>query len=117
MPVRRNPRSAFRARVLRADSTAAEDALWKLLRDRRIGGAKFRRQHPIGSYVVDFACFEAKLVVEVDGPSHGIEEQALFDVERTATLQREGWRVVRVKNAEVEPDPSGVSALILQALA
>jgi primosomal protein N' (replication factor Y) len=117
VPTRRDPRSAYRARVLRAESTGAENALWKLLRNRQIGDAKFRRQHPIGPYVVDFACIEAKMIVEVDGPSHDLDEQRSFDADRTAHLERDGWRVLRIRNAEVESDPSGVAAFILRALA
>lgn len=117
MPTRRNPNAAYRARMLRGDETSAERALWTLLRDRRLGGAKFRRQHPIGRYVVDFACVEAKLAVEVDGPSHSIDEQRSFDAQRTADLERHGWRVLRVRNADVMADSSAVCAIILRALA
>ena len=89
-----------RAKTLRRGHTLAEEALWRDLRGRR-AGAKFRRQVPIGPFVVDFACLEAKLVVEVDGPSHGTPEGIAQDAGRDAWLTREGWRVVRVTNAEV----------------
>ena len=71
----------------------AEMVLWKLLRDRRLGGFKFRRQHPIGSYVVDFACAGGKLVIELDGETHLRRAQA--DAERSAYLEAEGWLVMR----------------------
>ena len=89
-----------RAKTLRRDQTLAEEALWRDLRGRR-AGAKFRRQVPIGPFVVDFACLEARLVVEVDGPSHGTPGGIAQDAGRDAWLKREGWRVVRVTNAEV----------------
>jgi len=72
-----------------------------MLRNRRYRDAKFRRQHAIGPYVVDFACVDARLVVEVDGPSHTDAEQAAFDAKRTADLERWGWRVARIPNDHV----------------
>jgi len=66
----RDERSIKRARVMRKELTSAEETLWAMLRSRRYRAAKFRRQHAIGPYVVDFACIAARLVIEVDGPSH-----------------------------------------------
>ncbi|MDX2274057.1 MAG: DUF559 domain-containing protein [Hyphomonadaceae bacterium] len=99
--MKRNPDSVRRARESRAEMTNAETKLWSLLRDRRLISRKFRRQHTIGIYVVDFACPALHLVIEVDGPSHDAEDQKVFDAQRTEYLQREGWRVIRFKNDEV----------------
>ena len=87
------------ARALRAGQTDAERALWHRLRDRRLLGRKFRRQHEIGPYIVDFVCAEAWLILELDGGQH--LEQAQPDARRTARLQREGYRVLRIWNDEV----------------
>ena len=73
-------------------------------------GIKFRRQHPIGPYFADFACVSQKLVIEVDGQHH--DDRIEADVQRTAALQREGWRVVRFSAAEVVQNPEGVWAMI-----
>jgi very-short-patch-repair endonuclease len=89
-----------RARAGRADMTNAEKRLWSLLRDRRLA-YKFRRQHPIGDYVVDFACTAIHLVIEVDGPSHETREQREFDAMRDEYLMFKGWRVMRIPNAHV----------------
>ena len=97
----RNADSIKRARAMRHEPTSAEAMLWAILRSRRYRDIKFRRQHAIGPYVVDFACVGARLVIEVDGPSHEGEEQVAFDVQRTELLKRSGWRVVRIPNADV----------------
>jgi very-short-patch-repair endonuclease len=96
----RNARSIARARRSRRDPPAAEARVWTLLRDRRFRAFKVRRQHAIGPYVVDFCCVALRLVIEVDGPSHTLEEQAAFDAKRTASLESWGWRVARIDNAQ-----------------
>ena len=98
-----------RARRLRRDSTEAERRLWKHLRDRQVAGAKFRRQVPIGPYVVDFVCFEAKLIVEVDGGQHAAPG---VDIARTTLLKTEGYRVLRVWNSDVFENIDGVVSTI-----
>ena len=90
---------AQRARRLRRASTGVEQRLWCRLRDRQLGGIKFRRQEPIGLFVVDFCSLEAKLVVELDGGQHA--EQMGKDAARTAALERFGYRVLRFWNSEV----------------
>jgi very-short-patch-repair endonuclease len=75
----------------RRDSSRAERLCWHLLRDRRINGVKFRRQHPIGRYFADFACVFRKLVVEIDGEHHAFQVEA--DARRTAAMEREGHLV------------------------
>jgi very-short-patch-repair endonuclease len=79
-----------RARRLRIGMNEPERVLWMLLRDRRLGGAKFRRQAPVAGYVADFVCLDARLVVELDGAQHAGGEQAAFDAECLAT-SGEGW--------------------------
>jgi very-short-patch-repair endonuclease len=79
--------------------TEAEQVLWTALRGRRMGGLRFRRQHPVGRFVLDFYCAAAKLCVEVDGGIH--DEQTERDEERSAVLAAGGYRVLRVRNEEV----------------
>ena len=86
------------ARELRKRQTSAEDALWQQLRGGRLG-PRFKRQVPIGPYVVDFFCFAAKLVVEVDGAQHDVEAE--YDARRTAELEAQGLAVIRVRNQDV----------------
>lgn len=95
-----------RARTLRVGQTDAEQRLWQQLRDRRLDGFKFRRQHGIGTYIVDFVCIEAKLIVEVDGGQHA--DQAVYDAKRTAWLAASGYRVMRFWNNEVLENLEGV---------
>jgi very-short-patch-repair endonuclease len=83
------------ARRLRRDATDAERRLWRILRDRRLEGYKFRRQRPIGPYVADFVSIRYRLIVEVDGSQH---LDSATDARRTEWLERHGWRVVRVWN-------------------
>lgn len=87
------------ARQLRCQATDAERLLWKHLRARQLDGFKFRRQLVIEPYIVDFACLEAKLVVEADGGQHG--EQHDRDDDRTMFLQARGWQVLRFWNHEI----------------
>ena len=93
------PSTQTNARHLRGQMTEAERLLWQHLRKRQIGGLKFRRQHPVGPYVLDFVCLETGLVIEVDGGQHG--EQQSYDEDRTAWLERRGYRVLRFWNNEV----------------
>ena len=89
------------ARKLRANATDAERILWAALRDFKRGGFHFRRQSRIGSCIVDFACRKARLVVELDGSQHGEADAIVYDEERTAFLNRRGYRVIRFWNHEV----------------
>ncbi|MBF0246453.1 MAG: endonuclease domain-containing protein, partial [Alphaproteobacteria bacterium] len=84
-----------RARTLRANMTEAETRLWSLLRARRLGGRKFRRQHPIGPYILDFACVDCRLAIEADGGQHA---NAKADERRTDFLQARCWSVLRFWN-------------------
>ena len=80
------------ARELRSGSTDTEKVLWSRLRAKRLEGLKFRRQHPIGKYVVDFACLEKKIVIELDGGQHAEPERKEYDRERDNWLEREGYK-------------------------
>lgn len=89
------------ARQNRKDLTKAEKILWSHLRDRRLKGCKFRRQHPIADFIVDFFCLECRLVVEVDGGYHTEKEQQQYDEGRTYTLEELKIKVIRFTNKEV----------------
>jgi very-short-patch-repair endonuclease len=93
------------ARRLRRDTTEAEKRLWRGLRELDLR-VRFRRQHPIGQYVADFACPSAKLAIELDGGQHAAQADA--DAARTATLVRHGYRVIRFWNGDVMGNLSGV---------
>jgi very-short-patch-repair endonuclease len=103
------------ARRLRRDSSDAERRLWQRLRNRQLGGYRFRRQAPLGGCVVDFVCIEARLVVELDGGHH--LGAALADAERTAYLERGGYRVLRFWNDQVFGETEAVLEAILAMLA
>ena len=102
-----------RARELRHDGNNAERQVWRLLRDRRLGGLKFRRQHVLGRYVVDFVCLSARLVIEIDGDAHENPEP---DAQRTAELEQMGYRVIRFWNSYVYDPESAIADMILDAL-
>ena len=104
-----------RARQLRKDVTEAELALWRHLRLRQLRGCKFRRQQPIGNYIVDFVCFEKRLIIEVDGGEHSA--QAAYDSERDTWLESQGFSVVRFWNNQVLTEVETVKEVILDALA
>jgi very-short-patch-repair endonuclease len=87
--------------------------MWSALRDRRLMKYKFRRQHPIGHYVVDFACTEHALVVELDGGQHA---ESTTDGRRTSWLEGQGWKVIRFWNNDVLSNTSGVIETILRTL-
>lgn len=97
-----------KARTLRKNMTRAEALLWSYLRRRAVNGAKFRRQHPIGPYIADFACVAARLVIEVDGYTHWSPDDLAHDAKRTKFIEGEGWRVLRVTNADVDDNLDGV---------
>lgn len=108
------PLSRLRARELRHPQTPAEQKLWQILRSRQLDGYKFRRQHPIGWYIVDFYCAAAKLIIEIDGDSHA--EQVEYDQVRTEWLESQGYRVIRFTNDEVFRQVEGVIEAILRAV-
>ena len=91
-------------RSLRNESTSAEATLWQGLKKRQLRGRKFRRQHSIGSYVVDFYCPTEKLAIELDGEVHNDSLREEYDVEREVYLRRQGIRIVRFENKDVFED-------------
>jgi very-short-patch-repair endonuclease len=102
------------SRQLRSEMTDAESYLWQRLRARQIHGLKFRRQHPVGNYILDFACIEARLAIEVDGGQHN--EMQINDDQRTALLEAQGWKVLRFWNNEVLQNIEGVLMELLDAI-
>jgi very-short-patch-repair endonuclease len=100
---------------LRRAMTPAEVVLWDALRGRKIGGLKFRRQHALGPYVLDFCCPERRLAIEVDGASHDDSEQRAYDADRDAHLATYGYRTLRFTNREVFADLTDVLNRILEA--
>jgi len=101
------PKKTERAKQLRSDSTFPERLLWSRLRGKRLVGLKFRRQHAVGPYFVDFYCAVAQLVIELDGRTH--DGRAAYDRQRTEFLEREGLRVVRYSNDDVLEDVDAVA--------
>ena len=104
----------IRARNLRKNQTDAESALWAELRSRQLSGHRFKRQHPIGPYIVDFVCLESNLVVELDGGQHQISIE--YDAERSKYLNQHGFSVLRFWNNQVLTEIEGVKEAILLAL-
>jgi len=101
-----------RSRGLRQSSGLAEDRIWARLRGGAVHGWKVRRQHPVGRYVVDFACVPLRLVIEIDGGVHERDEVALTDHYRQQAIEALGWTVVRFTNAEALTDPSRIDDAI-----
>ncbi len=104
-----------RARAMRREPTRAEKLLWSKLRGQGIGSFKFRRQCPIGDYIVDFCCMTRKLIVELDGDQH-LERVRRYDEARTRDLEGRGFIVVRFWNNEVTQNLDGVLETIYSAL-
>ena len=107
-------RIVARARKLRRNSTDVERKLWHRIRDKQIAEFRFRRQRPIGKYIVDFVCLDAQLIVELDGGQHA--EDAAYDERRSAFLESLGYRVLRFWNNEVVENISGVLESVREAL-
>lgn len=101
-----------RARTLRRNGTPAEKLLWERLRARKLLGYKFRRQHPIFSYILDFYCHKAKLAIEIDGDQHEETQVKEYDAKRTVHLKKHGISILRFKNAEVIDDIDSVQQQI-----
>jgi len=108
-----NRKRARKAQALRRNSTDAEMKIWFAVRDRRLAGFKFVRQEPIGPYIADFVCRDAKLIVEVDGGQHNESER---DQRRDAFLATKGYRVLRFWNSDVLTNIDGVLQTILASL-
>lgn len=96
-----NPQLLVFAKTMRSNATDAENLMWQLLRAKRFMNLKFRRQHVIAPYIVDFYCHEIGLVIELDGSQHGTDDGRAYDAERTKFLEALGLRVVRYWNNDV----------------
>ncbi|MEX0644279.1 MAG: endonuclease domain-containing protein [Parvularculaceae bacterium] len=105
-----------RARALRRNQTSAERMLWRMLRAKEEIGVRFRRQHPLGCYIVDFICLERSLIVEVDGGQHGDSPHQQYDRARDAWLESRGYLVLRFWNGEIYDAIDGVIVRIREAL-
>lgn len=114
MKVKPHPRLRQQARTLRKNATEVEKLLWLRLRKRQLLNCKFRRQHPIGPYIVDFVCMDKKLIVELDGGQHA--DTTAYDDQRTEYLERNGYVVLRFWNNQVAEDLDDVLASIHAAL-
>jgi very-short-patch-repair endonuclease len=101
------------AKILRKDSTRAEAILWQRLRAKQLAGIKFRRQEPIGHFIVDFVSFEKRVIIELDGGQHSVN--TVKDGERDASLVQSGFTVLRFWNNEVLENPEGVLEAIREA--
>lgn len=108
--------SIARARSLRAKATASERALWDILRRRQQWGLRFRRQHPIGPFVLDFVCLERRLIVEVDGAAHEHAQRIESDLKRDAWLESQRFTIVRIPSGIASEDPERACAIIAEAL-
>lgn len=98
-----NTSNRKRARTMRSEPVVTEKIFWDEVRNRKLGGFKFKRQYPIGSYIVDFVCLEKKLIVELDGPFHSRRK----DEKRDASLRERGFEIFRIKNEDLAGDMSG----------
>ena len=110
------PVNRIRARRMRKTLTEAELALWNEPRAHRLMGLSFRRQMPVAGYIVDFACPNHRLIVEIDGSQHALDAALGYDANRTARLEEDGWTVLRFWNDEVLKDIDGVCRHILATI-
>jgi very-short-patch-repair endonuclease len=110
------PATREHAKSLRRSLTRAEVILEARLKGRQVEHAVFRRQHPIGPFIADFACVRARLVIEVDGATHAEDAEIVRDVRRTAFLESLGWHVLRVQNEEIYHETSAVIGKISDCL-
>ncbi len=106
-----------RARTLRKNMTKQERILWQFLRKKSINNLKFRRQYPIGKYIVDFICNEKKIIIEIDGGQHNEVKNIAYDKERTKYLESKGYKVIRFWNNDIDNNIEGVYQEILKFLA
>ena len=104
------------ARNLRKSQTPQEQKLWNLLRNRQLLGYKFKRQYPIGNYIVDFVCREKRLVIELDGGQHNIAVNIHYDFLRSEYIKQRGFKVIRFWNKEIDENIEGVIAKITEEL-
>ena len=108
--------STSKARELRKNMTTQERKLWSILRKKSLNNLKFRRQYPIGDYIVDFICHEKNLIIEVDGGQHNENKNKIYDEVRTKFLESKGFKVIRFWNNEIDENIEGVYFEILRVL-
>lgn len=104
------------AKELRKRATPQEQILWSRLRGRAADGLKFKRQHPVGGFIVDFICIERGLIIEVDGRQHGFDKERAYDGKRDEKLESLGYRMLRIPNHEINRNLNGVLITIWAAL-
>jgi very-short-patch-repair endonuclease len=104
------------ARTMRSDATDAERRMWTILRSRKLSGFKFRRQYPIGGYIVDFYCVKARVAIELDGGQHKEPEYVEYDKKRTRKLNGMGVRVIRFSDLDALKDSEVVAETIWREL-
>ena len=104
------------AKTMRSNMTKEEVKLWNILRSKKFHNFKFRRQHLIGNYIVDFVCLKQKLIIELDGGQHNQSADISYDANRTSYLKSKGFRVIRFWNNEVWNDIEGVCVVIEKEL-
>ncbi|MEM9938635.1 MAG: DUF559 domain-containing protein [Pseudomonadota bacterium] len=111
-----DPNTQARAKALRRQMTKAEIILWSKLKGKQLQGWHFRKQHPVGPFIADFACVRAKLIIEVDGATHSSDLEINYDQKRTAFLNDQGWFVYRIWNTDIYENLNGVLDGILAHL-
>ncbi len=104
------------ARTLRKNSTPQELKLWNILRNSQVNHRKFKRQYPIGNYIVDFVCREKWLIIEIDGGQHNTPQNIEYDYKRTQYLESKGYKVLRFWNTDIDNNIEGVYDTILEVL-
>ena len=97
-----------KAKILRKNLTSQEQKIWNFLRTRTFYGLQFRRQYPIGNYIVDFICREKKLIIEIDGGQHNETKNCTYDNLRTKFLESLGFRVIRYWNSDIDNNIEGI---------
>ncbi len=112
MPIRKPHANA---RKLRKNMPPAEQRLWYFIRNKQLGDFRFRRQHSVGPYITDFACVEARLVIELDGDQHALGTAPARDEKRDAFMESDGWKALRFWNRDVYENIDGVLESILDA--
>ena len=104
------------AKNLRKNQTKQETIVWNLLRNHKIYNLKFKRQYPIGNYIVDFVCHEIQLIIEIDGGQHNDNGHKIYDIERTQYLNLRGYTVIRFWNNEIDNNIEGVYQKIIETI-
>ncbi|UHS60879.1 endonuclease domain-containing protein [Agrobacterium vaccinii] len=110
------PQHRAYARQMRKTMTDAELKLWNAIRAHRLEGISFRRQMPVAGYIVDFACSDHRLIIEIDGSQHTQNAAIMYDDERTARLQKDGWTVIRFWNDDILRDIDNVCLHIIRTI-